>query len=154
MKLPLCRSSRPSTPQRGFSLVEVAVAIALVGIGVSATIGALTKFNQFSTVSRNSTGAYALAMNQIDVIQSLPFNPAAGVIPPLLDVTTSPTVELDLPIYNDPAQPSALVLGKRTTVVKKVTINTVDNYRATVTVQYPKPTYQYSLDMSTVRVSD
>ena len=152
------RLPSPTLSNRGgFTLVEAVVAIALVGVGVSVTIGALTKFNQFSTVSRNSTGAYSLVMSKIDEIQSVPFNPAAGVNSPLLDPTNSPIVELDLPIYDDPAVAGALVLGKRTTVVTKVPVNGVDMYRATVTVAYPKnsnPPYRYSLDMTTLRVSD
>jgi type II secretory pathway pseudopilin PulG len=155
MKSPLPRLSR-AYARAAFTIVEAVVAIALIGIGVSATIGALTKFNQFSTVSRNSTGAYALAMNQIDLIQSVPFNPAAGVMPAILD-PNDPNNGVwvnDLQIYDDPAAATPLVLGRRRTIVTKVTINNVDNYRATVTVQYPKPSYRYSLDMSTVRVSD
>jgi prepilin-type N-terminal cleavage/methylation domain-containing protein len=53
-----------------FTMVEVIVAIALIGIGVSTTIAALTKFNEFASTSRNATGAYTLAMNQIDAIQA------------------------------------------------------------------------------------
>ena len=68
----------------GFTMVEVVVAIALIGIGLSTTIGALTKFNAFASESRNATGAYAAAMNQIDAIQSAtPFNPP-GQIPAVL----------------------------------------------------------------------
>ncbi|MGI9114411.1 MAG: hypothetical protein DLM52_01740 [Chthoniobacterales bacterium] len=153
MKSPRSASPKAVAPA-GFTLVEAMVAIALVGLGVSVTIGALTKFNQFSTVSRNSTGAYALAMSKIDEIQSVPFNPAGGVNPRLLNPANSPTTELDLPIYDDPRVAGALVLGKRTTVVAMLTVNGVNVYRTTVTVAYPKPSYRYSLDMSTVRVSD
>ncbi len=51
-------------------MVEVIVAITQICIGVSTTIAALTKFNEFASTSRNATGAYTRAMNQIDAIQS------------------------------------------------------------------------------------
>ena len=41
-----------ASARAGFTLVEVAVAIALAGIGVAATIGALTKVNSFASSAR------------------------------------------------------------------------------------------------------
>jgi type II secretory pathway pseudopilin PulG len=71
-------------------MVEVVVAIALIGIGLSTTIGALTKFNAFASESRNATGAYAAAMNEIDAIQSAtPFTPPTQ-IPSVLAVGIHP----------------------------------------------------------------
>lgn len=60
----------------GFTLVEVAVSVSLIGVGVAVILGALTKFNSTAAMSRNATGAEALLMNQIDLFQSMsPFNP-------------------------------------------------------------------------------
>jgi type II secretory pathway pseudopilin PulG len=60
----------------GFTLVEAVVGVSLIGIGVASTLGALTKFNSIAATSRNSTGAAAVLMNQIDLFQSMsPFNP-------------------------------------------------------------------------------
>ena len=70
---------------RGFTLVEAVVAVTLIGVGVAASLGALTKFNSIAATSRNATGASAVLMNQVDLFQSMsPFNPqktASGVDP-------------------------------------------------------------------------
>ena len=66
----------------GFTLVEAVVAVALIGVGVASTLGALTKFNSIAATSRNATGASAVLMNQVDLFQSMsPFNPQKGQIP-------------------------------------------------------------------------
>lgn len=63
-------------------MIEALVAIAVLGIGVASTIGALTKFNAIAASSRNATGAYTVVMNQIDLFQSMsPFNPQKSQIP-------------------------------------------------------------------------
>jgi len=60
----------------GFTLVEAVVSVALIGVGVASTLGALTKFNSIAATSRNATGATAVLINQIDLFQSMsPFNP-------------------------------------------------------------------------------
>ena len=41
----------------GFTLVEAVVAVALIGVGVASTLGALTKFNSIAATSRNSEQA-------------------------------------------------------------------------------------------------
>lgn len=57
-------------------MVEVIVAISVLGIGIASTVGVLTKFNSIASMSRNATGAYSAVMNHIDLIQSMsPFNP-------------------------------------------------------------------------------
>jgi prepilin-type N-terminal cleavage/methylation domain-containing protein len=60
----------------GFTLIEAIVGIAVLGIGVASTVGALTRFNALAATTRNSTGAYTVVINQIDLFQSMsPFNP-------------------------------------------------------------------------------
>jgi type II secretory pathway pseudopilin PulG len=60
----------------GFTLVEAVVSLALVGVGVASTLGALTKFNSIAATSRNATGASAVLITQTDLFQSMsPFNP-------------------------------------------------------------------------------
>lgn len=60
----------------GFTLVEAVVSVALIGVGVASTLGALTKFNSIAATSRNATGASALLITQTDLFQSMsPFNP-------------------------------------------------------------------------------
>jgi prepilin-type N-terminal cleavage/methylation domain-containing protein len=79
-------------PRAGFTLIETIVAISVLAIGVATTIGALTKINAMAAAGRNTTGAYAVLMNQVDLFQSMsPFNPqkvpqnadpCSGQIPP------------------------------------------------------------------------
>lgn len=148
--------SRLTLGLHGFTMAEVLIAIALVGIGISSTVAALTKLNSFASTSRNATGAYALAMYQIDSIQSAtPFNPLVpGQFPNILNPANSPIVEDDLPIYIDPGTNLMVVLGKRTTTIATVPVSGVTMYQVTVKVEYPKPSFRYSLSMSTLRVSD
>lgn len=132
-------------------MAEVIVAIALVGIGLSTTIGALTKFNAFASESRNATGAYAAAMNQIDAIQSAtPFTPPAQ-IPSVLTVGIQPAEVVK--IYED-ANNNTIVSGLRTTTITDVSTGGVTIYRATVTVNYTYLGRPYSYSMQTLRASD
>jgi Tfp pilus assembly protein PilV len=79
----------------GFTLVEAVVAVALIGVGVASTIGALTKFNSIASISRNGTGASALLQNQVDLFQSMsPFNPQKGQIPKDLAYAGLPTYDM------------------------------------------------------------
>jgi type II secretory pathway pseudopilin PulG len=85
-----CHKTRARLTVRGYSLVEAVCAIALIGVGVASTLGALTKFNSIAAISRNGTGAEALLMNQTDLFQSMgPFNPQGtkNQIPRDMDVT-------------------------------------------------------------------
>lgn len=69
-------SLRRSDGPGGFTLVEVMIGIAVLGVGAAVTIGALTKFNSLAATSRNASGAYATVVNQIDLFESIsPFNP-------------------------------------------------------------------------------
>jgi type II secretory pathway pseudopilin PulG len=153
------KKQHPLSGSVAFTLVEAVVAITLVGIGITSTVAALTKFNQFANVSRNSTGAYAVVMDQIDAIESAtPFNPQKGQIPLAL---TTHTDAVD--IYKDDAT-HTVVSGTRTTTVADTGIKywgtSLTVYRATVTVTYSylnrDGTYgpRYSFSMSSLRTSD
>jgi type II secretory pathway pseudopilin PulG len=91
----------------GFTLVEAVVAVSLIGVGVAATLGALTKFNSIAATSRNATGASAVLMNQVDLFQSMsPFNPqkTASGVDPCGGATPPPQIPKDYchtpPSYN------------------------------------------------------
>jgi hypothetical protein len=99
-------------------------AIAMVAVFFTAALMGLTKANAIASSSRNSTGAYTVALKRIDWILSAgPFTPQKGQLP--VDVVDNPdgtttTVKLDpnsrspsgnpagtytetgVPIYNDP----------------------------------------------------
>jgi prepilin-type N-terminal cleavage/methylation domain-containing protein len=134
-----------------FTMIETVVAIALIGIGFSTTIAALTKFNSFASESRNATGAYAAALNQIDAIQSAtPFYPP-GQVPSVLTVGIQPSE--DVKIYED-ADNNTIVSGTRTTSIADASAGGVTIYRATVTVNYTYLGRTYSFSMQTLRASD
>ena len=161
-------------------MVETVVAIALIGLGVSITIAALTKFNAFASTSRNATGAYAAVMSEVDAIQSAtPFNPQAGQVPDVLALGVHPAVPVQIYQYYDDKSGKnvSVVPGTGTSTVEDVSTPGAVMYRATVTVswQYPpqdplippaqqrrcgpiwNPTanrWEYQFSMSTLRASD
>ena len=156
----------------GFTIVEVVAAIALIGIGVSTTIAALTKFNEFASTSRNATGAYTLAMNQIDAVQAAtPIDPttlhnstrlpealAALVGTVILEGPSivSGTIS-DVPIYKESNTTNAVVFGTVTTTITDVgPAPSVAPflYNVTVTVSYQYLNRGYSFSMSTLRTAD
>jgi type II secretory pathway pseudopilin PulG len=153
----------------GFTLVEAVVAVSLIGVGVAATLGALTKFNSIADMSRNGTGACAAVMNQIDLIQSDgPFNPQKtnDPVPPATTGTPQIPPELQLGTqtknvvvyqYKDLAGNNIVIVpGILTTTVTDLNpgSTTVYMYRAVVTVTYTYLNRAYSFSMSTIRTSD
>lgn len=162
-------------------MVEVITAIALVGIGITSTVAALTKLNAFAGASRNATGAYTAAMNQIDLIQSSPGVPTSATVliqppPPSGGATPPPPIptngiqagdSLDnVPIYGETAANQVVVGRMKTTVTPNISATGVTTYQATVTVSWqylgrgpvwsgpPLNRWEYQLTMNTVRASD
>jgi type II secretory pathway pseudopilin PulG len=149
-----------------FTLLEAIVGVALLGIGVSCTVGALTKLNAIAASARNATGAYTAVMNQIDLIQSDgPFNPqktntdGSAQIPPELTIGTH--TQNNVPIYQDP-KTGVIVAGTMTTTVSDVSSTYTSGsttfslivYKAVVAITYTYLNRNYSYSMTTVRTSD
>lgn len=145
-----------------FTLTEAAVAIAVIGITMTAFVMAMSSLNQSASVTRNATGAAAVVQNQIDLILSDgPFNPqktnADGTpqIPPELVVGTH--VTNNVPIYQEPTT-GIVVSGTLTTTIVDMSaaLNgiTMSTYRADVQVSYTYRSKTYSLSRSTLRTSD
>ena len=162
------QTRRPSSIKclSGFTLIEAVVGIAVLGTGAACIVGGLTKLNSFASVARNATGAYTVAMNQIDLLQSdAPFNPqktntdGSVQIPPELQIGT--TTQNNIPIYQDP-KTGVVVSGTMTTTVTDIsstynsgsTIFPLIMYKAVVTVSYTYLNRNYSFSMSTIRSSD
>ena len=150
----------------GFTLLEAIVGVALLGIGVSCTVGALTKLNAMAAAARNATGAYTAVMNQIDLIQSDgPFNPqktntdGTPQIPPELRIGTQ--TQNNVAVYQDP-KTGVVVAGTMSTTVTDIsstyssgsTTFPLIAYRAVVTITYTYLNRNYSFSMSTIRTSD
>ena len=152
--------------EAGFTLVETFVAIALIGIGVSCTVGGLTKLNSIAAAARNATGAYTAVMNQIDLLQSDgPFNPqktntdGTPQVPPELQLGTQ--TQNNISIYQDP-KTGVIVAGTMTTAVSDISSTYTSGsitfpliaYKAVVTVNYTYLSRNYSFSMTTIRTSD
>lgn len=134
------------------------MAIALVGVGVSTTIGALTKFNQFASAARNATGAYAVVMNQIDLIEAAsaipqdstnnvlirgtPASPGPPAIPAGPAIPTNGTQTLTtingapIAIYRDSVTNTIVPATALTTEVTPLIVGGVTMYRTKVTVAW------------------
>src|SRR6266481_118326 len=149
-----------------FALAEVMMGISILGIGITSTVGALTKFNSIASISRNATGAYTAVMNRIDLIQSdSPFNPqktnpdGSAQIPPELKIGTQ--TQNNVSVYQDP-NTGVIVSGTMTTAVTDVsstytsgsTTFPLTMYKAVVTITYTYLNRNYSFSMSTIRTSD
>lgn len=175
-------TSKDCTP--GFTVVETAVALAVLGIGVACVIGALTKMNSIAATSQNMSAAYAAVMSQIDLFESLgPFKPQNNPQqipkdtthnPPLYDMTVGThtigyldpatnTVSNQWPIYqySDSHGNAILVKGTLTIEVTDISNASVPNtYRAVVTISYDYRNRTqasgnpYTFSMSALRSSD
>lgn len=160
----------------GFTMAEAMVAVSLAAVAFTSTLAALTRMNNFASVSRNYTGAYTAALTQIDaILTDGPFNPQRNQIPSeLTPGTTSQPVTIYqeqqagiiggiLQLITNPPRPNQTFSGTMTTTVVDVSPTPGAApyiYRATVTITYPyldhdgvhKPLYSFS--MSTLRTSD
>ena len=158
-------------------MVETIVAIAVLGLGVASTIGALTKINSIAAMSRNATGAYTVLINQVDLFQSMsPFNPqkknqdGTAQIPKdtqhtlaTYDMTVGTHnmsvdgTTLNVPVYQYKDASNNVVLVVNGTVSETVTnlSSTLPNtYQATFTITYTYLNRTYTFSMSTIRSSD
>ena len=166
MRLPPPPTQAASHRQAGFTLLEAIVGVALLGIGVSCIVGALTKLNAIAATARNATGAYTAVMNRIDLIQSDgPFNPqktntdGTPQIPPELTLGTQ--TQNNVPIYQDP-KTGVIVAGTMTTTVSDISSSYTSGsitfplivYKAVVTITYTYLNRNYSYSMTTIRSSD
>jgi type II secretory pathway pseudopilin PulG len=87
--------SRPSL--RGFAIVEVVVAMAVLALTVVASTQALLHSNRQAAISRMTNAAKAEALSRIQQVSQCAFNPDAlpPVVPTILSVgTTTETVDL------------------------------------------------------------
>jgi len=150
----------------GFTLLETAVGMMVLGVSIAAIVGTMTKLNATASMARNATGAYTAVMNQIDLIYSDgPFNPqktntdGTAQIPSELQIGTQ--TQTNVPVYKDP-NTGVVVAGTMTTTVSDIS-STYSNgsvtsaltmYRAVVTLTYTYLNRNYSFSMSAIRTSD
>ncbi len=78
------KNMRPS--QQGFTLIEVMIAMVILGIGILAIVGLQTKNMSYNASSKRQTEGYTWAMDQIERLLALPYTSSQ------LSVQGSPTV--------------------------------------------------------------
>ena len=171
MYLALDKSARSEARHRGFTLVEVLVATALLGLLAGSAIWTLTQANTYSSISRLRTGAENAAQNQIDLILTDgPFKPqnTPPEIPPELQLGATcvgtgcvPPNALPGPtIYSEPAGADGnthSVIGTMTTTVTKLLPfngTELNLYTATVVVTYIYRNKTYRVQLNAIRASD
>ena len=147
--------------RRGFTLMEVVMALAVIGtMGAGCYIG-FNSLNAYAVSSRLYSEAQTAAQNQIDLILSKePFDPTKSKIPSVLTLGTTTTPNVF--VYKDPVTGNAVVTGTMTTTVTDTgatmtyagSTTALNIYRATVTVSYSYRNKNYSVSMDTMRTGD
>lgn len=146
----------------GFTLVEVLVATALLGLLAGSAIWALAQANNYASIARLYTGAETAAQNQIDLILTDgPFNPQNNPpqIPSSLTLGTSAPQTVTL--YSEPAGADGqthTVSGQMVTTVASnnvvVQAQSLNLYSATVVVTYTYRSKAYRVQLNAIRASD
>lgn len=173
-------SPKSTCDSAGFTMVETIIAIAVLGIGVATTIGALTKVNSLAAMSRNSTGAYTILTNQVDLFQSMsPFNPQktnsdgtkqephdtshgsfptydmrAGIGTQNISVNGT---DFKVPVYEYRDASNIVVLvvnGTLTTTVTDLSASLPNTYQAVFTITFTYLNRNYTYSISSIRTSD
>lgn len=146
-----------------FTLVEVLVAVAVLGILAGSSIWALTQANNYASIARLYTGAETAAQNQIDVIMTDgPFNPqyTPTQVPPALALGIS--APKTVTVYTEPSGAGGLahaVTGQMVTTISKISVVArgtlaMDVYSATVVVTYLYRSKSYRVQLNAMRASD
>jgi prepilin-type N-terminal cleavage/methylation domain-containing protein len=161
-------TSSARAAQLGFTLVEVLVATALLGLVAGGAIWALTQANNYASVSRLYTGAETVAQNQIDyLLTDSPFNPQSDQWGSTNEwkegtVQVTPSDANPPKIYSEPDKNgnfTHVIYGTLTTTVQKVSNvkNVPDDetlYSATVTVTYTFRGKDYRVQLNAMRAPD
>jgi prepilin-type N-terminal cleavage/methylation domain-containing protein len=152
---------RNGSRKHGFTLMEVVMALAVVGtMGAGCYVG-FNSINTYAISSRLYSEAQTCAQNQIDLILSKePFDPTNNKIPTVLTLGTATTPNVF--VYTDPVTGNVVVTGTMTTTVTDLgttmtfagSTTNLNTRRATVTVSYTYRGRTYSVSMDTMRTAD
>ena len=152
--------------QPGFTLVEVLVATALLGLLAAGAIWTLNQANNYASITRLYTGAETAAQNQIDyLLADTPFNPQNGEIGSTNEWAVGTSAIQSVTIYTEPAGANGQthsVTGQMVTTITKVPDPTISNapgaqlnlYTATVVVTYTYRSKNYRVQLNAMRASD
>lgn len=143
----------------GFTLIEVAVAVAVISIFVAGAVLALVQMNRYAAISRLQTLAQALAQQRVDEILSTQWilgqpRPAA--------LNAGTRTDANLPLNNDPLNSQTglsslftdLDVAVNATRVSEITDLSARQCRAVVTVTYNFRNRPYQIRLSTLRATD
>jgi prepilin-type N-terminal cleavage/methylation domain-containing protein len=160
--------------KRAFTLMEVVMALAVIGtMGAGAYVG-FNSINTYAISSRLYTEAQACAQNQIDLILSKgPFDILNSKVPTVLGGGTcacqvlaanaSTTVTTpNIFVYTDPVSGNVVATGTMTTKITNPAdtmafagaTTSLNTYLATVTVTYTYRNQTYNVSMDTARTAD
>ena len=151
----------PHRHRGAFTLVEILVALAVLGTMAAGAYLGFNTVNTYATTSRLYSEAQAVAQNQIDLILSKgPFDPKNNKIPAVLALGTTTTP--DVFVYRDSVSGSAVVIGTMTTTITDAGYSMtfagstadLNVRRATVTISYRFRNTDYAVKMDTLRTAD
>ncbi len=155
----------PRGGSRAFSLVEVLVAVSLVGLIAASAIWGLVQANNYAAIARLRTGALTAAQSRIDyLLADTPFNPQMGEYGTTNEWAVGSSIQ-SVTVYTEPAGAGGqthTVTGLLTTTVSQVPDPTVGKapgaqlnlYAATVVVTYTYRSRNYSVQLNAMRASD
>jgi prepilin-type N-terminal cleavage/methylation domain-containing protein len=153
--------SNASDWRRGFTLMEVVMALGVIGtMGAGCYVG-FNSLNAYAVSSRLYSEAQSACQNQIDLILSKePFDPTKSKIPTVLTLGTTTTPNVF--VYKDPVSGNSVVTGSMTTTVSDPgatmtyagSTTALNLYRATVAVTYTYRNKTYNVSMDTMRTGD
>lgn len=154
---------RPALLRGGFTLIEIVIALAVLGTMAGGCYIGFNTINQYSVSSRLYSEAQAVCQNQIDLILSKePFDVTTTPqkIPTILALGTTTTPNVF--IYRDPVSGKVVVTGNMTTTISDLgatmsfagTTANLNVRKATVTVSYTFRSRNYSVSMDTLRTAN
>jgi prepilin-type N-terminal cleavage/methylation domain-containing protein len=160
----------------GFTLVEIVIALAVLGVMAAGCYIGFNAINEYSVSSRLYTEAQTVCQNQIDLILSKepfdvtsvdPVTSQKNKIPEVLKLNSErtpngPLVQDNVFIYQDPVSGKVIVTGSMTTTVSDIvstmtfagTTANLNIRTATVEVKYRFRNRDYTVAMDTIRTAD
>lgn len=125
----------PRWGERGLSLVEIMVALIILGIGISMAMRTLPESNTVTTRARNVTKATNLVQEKLEQLHSLPFDDAF----------------LTAGIHNDPGNPIDTHYRRTWTVQDAYPVAGMK--QVSVTVTFPTASADSSVTISSIMSS-
>jgi len=117
---------------RGFTLIEIMVAIALLVIGILGLIATATSVIQGNAISRQMTTAMALAQEQMEILKRLSYTAS--------DLTSGS--------HNDPGNPLSTIYSRTWTVTPDTPAASMKT--VTVTVSWTRKGSNHSVNLQTI----